>query len=213
MEKKPTKKKVYKQYSPLIINSSEHSDQDSDSNYQPVSPPKTKQNKKMIQSINDVEYQGNINKTFTKDLTKDEIKALLDGYKRVEHHELQKGFNIRYFIKDKDTGNMLFRTGGMITLIVIEKDKQYIVVSGGRTFSVQLNPTTVFFQQQPLSEVVRDLNETFEIQKEKLDDKIEKITKENAILLKHNKMMVKEMAKKDKQIQKLEGIIKKQNKN
>jgi RNA recognition motif-containing protein len=201
MEKKPTKK-TYKQHAPILIDSSEHSD-----STQLESPKKPKKNSKAIPSISTTEYQGDLNKTFTKDLSKDEIKALLDGYKKVEPHELQKGFNIRYFIKDESTGEMLFRTGGMITLI--NEEKNYIVVSGGRTFSVQLKPTTIFFQQQPISEIVRDLKEDFELVREKLDDKIEKLEKENVILMKHNKMFTKEITKKDKQIAKLEETIKK----
>lgn len=205
MEKKPTKKKIYKQQAPLIIDSSEHSDD----SYQTESPqnPKPKKTSKAIPSISNTEYKGDINKTFTKDLTKDEIKAMLDGYKQVKHDELQKGFNIRYFIKDKDTGEMLFRTGGMITLI--NEEDNYIVVSGGRTFSVQLYPTTIFFQQMPISSVVRNLTEKFELQKDTLDEKIEKLQNDNNILTKHNKAFLKELTKKDKQIQKLENMIKK----
>lgn len=194
MEKKPTKKasKVYKQLPPLIIDSSEKSDGESYEE-QPMTPETTKQNQKMIQSITNTEYKGNANNTFTQNLTNDEIKAMLDGYKRVQPYELQKGYNIRYFIKDKDTGDMLFRTGGMITLI--NDEKQYIIVSGGRTFSVQLHPTTIFFQQMPISEVVRNLTEDFEI-------KIQSLTQ-------NNKTLQNMIIQKDKQIQTLENTIKK----
>lgn len=197
MEKKPSKKKMYKQHAPILIDSSPSDDSE---NQIELAPKKGKKSLNKIQSINDVEYMGDINKTFTKDLSKDEIKSLLDGYKKVEHYELQKGHNIRYFIKDDVTGQMLFRTGGMITLI--NEEKKYIVVSGGKTFSVQLKPSTIFFQQQPMSEIVRDLKEKFEITESKLNTKIKELEKENAILMKHNKIMNKEIKKLNDQINK-----------
>lgn len=197
MEKKPAKKKMYKQHAPILIDSSPSDDSE---NQIELAPKKGKKSLNKIQSINDVKYMGDINKTFTKDLSKDEITSLLDGYKKVEHYELQKGHNIRYFIKDDVTGQMLFRTGGMITLI--NEEKKYIVVSGGKTFSVQLKPSTIFFQQQPMSEIVRDLKEKFEITESKLNTKIKELEKENAILMKHNKIMNKEIKKLNDQINK-----------
>jgi len=203
MEKKPNKK-IYKNNHPvLIIDSSEHSTSDyNDSNYQTESPKKPTKNKNAIKSITDINYDGDTNKTFTKSLSKDEIKLMLEGYKKVSPFELKKGHNIRYFIKDTKTGEMLFRTGGMITHIVLDEDKQYIVVSGGKTFSVQLKPTTIFFQQQPLSEIIRDVKEKFEIDIDKLNMKIKTLEKENSILLKHNKMMNKEIEKLNNQLYK-----------
>jgi hypothetical protein len=62
MEKKPNKKKIYNNHAPILIDSSEHSD--SDSNYQPEPSPKKKLN--AIQNINDDEMVENCAKAFLK---------------------------------------------------------------------------------------------------------------------------------------------------
>ena len=220
MEKKPTKKNIYKQHAPILIdtspsdNSEENYEESFEENYDQQSNLSSKKKKKTInkiQSITDVEYVGDLNNTFTKTLSQTEIKELLNGYKRVEHDELQKGFNIRYFIKDKKTNEMLFRTGGMITYI--DNDKKYIVVSGAKSFSVQLKPTTVFYQAMSISDIVRNIKEKHEITESVLNDQIQTLEKENEILMKHNKLMMKDITNKNKQIAKLEETIKKLQKN
>jgi hypothetical protein len=129
-------------------------------------------------------------KTFTDQLTKDEIKHLLEDYEEVKDiKKLMKGTHIRYF-ENKD-GEYLFRMGGIVTVI---KEPLYIVLSNGtRTWSVQLKEDTILFSKlsasilkkqylEALNEKQLEINELIAHNK-KL---IKTVNKQNKLLAKHN---------------------------
>ena len=129
--------------------------------------------KKSHKKISEVPYVGP-KKTLTQQLTSDEIKDLLDGYKQVSFNELKLFHHIRYYHKDKKTNEVQFKMGG--TIIKINEEKQYIVLSSGSlSWSVQ-KENTIFYQVVPLSEIKIELENKYK-------DEMQKITNENSILL------------------------------
>lgn len=105
-----------------------------------------------LKKISDVEYNGP-KKTFTQELTTTEIKALLEGYEEIEFDDLQKGYHVRYFSKNKTTGKMEFKMGGT----VIKMSENYLILSNGKiNWSVQFNDT-IFYKQLSMADIKADL--------------------------------------------------------
>ena len=128
--------------------------------------------KKSHKRISEVQYVGP-QKTLTQQLTSDEIKDLLDGYKQTSFDELKPFYHVRYYKKDKKTNEVKFQTGG--TIIKINDEKRYVVLSSGTlSWSVQ-NEGTIFYQAVPLSEMKIELENKYK-------DEIQKLTNENNIL-------------------------------
>lgn len=112
--------------------------------------------KKELKKISDVEYTGS-KKTFTQELTPEEIKNLLEGYEEVEYNELKRGFHIRYFSKNKE-GKMGFKMGGNIIKLNIP---DYIVLTNGKVnWSVQINNST-FYQQLTMTQIKDDIEREY----------------------------------------------------
>jgi hypothetical protein len=207
------KKKSSKIYAPvvesLIIDTSDSSDEQFEENQimETIKPVKQKKNPKMTKPIADVEYKGDIKNTFTSHLTKEEITDLLDGYTKItDVNDIKKGYHIRYFIKDPKTGENLFRMGGN----AINIQDEYVVLSNGcRSWSVQKYATTTFFQQTPMSEVIKLLNDQFDDKKSNMMDIINILKQKNKDLVQNNKDLQNEVLKHNKQIKKLEAMIKK----
>ena len=149
-------------------------------------------NKRKSKKISDVSYKGP-EKTFTKSLTPGEIKDLLADYQEVSSHQVKKGFLIRYFTKNKNTGILEFRYGGTV---MINDDPDFIVVSSGYlTWSVQ-RKDTIFWQAQPISDVKKELAEKYEqelLQKQFFIDELQSYVKK---LEKDITVMKKELSKK-----------------
>ena len=84
-------------------------------------------------------------KTFTDNLSKEEIRSMLDDYIQVTHDELatvKLGTHIRYFITDPN-GVQHFRLGGI--LLNVSGVPVYIVLGNGRsTWSAQMKGSTFF---------------------------------------------------------------------
>jgi hypothetical protein len=136
-------------------------------------------NKKTLKKISDVDYNGP-KKTFTQELTTEEIQSLLEGYKEVNYDDLKKGYHIRYFSKNKNTGKSEFKMGG--TVIKIELD--YVVLTNGSiNWSVQLK-NAIFYQQMTMEEIRNDLKMEYDAQLHIKNNEIAKL-----------KLLVKEMKK------------------
>ncbi len=138
-------------------------------------------------------------------ITPDEIKDLLDGYKQVVlFSELKPFYHVRYYHKDKKTGEVQFKMGG--TIIKINVEKQYVILSSGSlSWSVQ-KEGTVFYQAVPLSEMRAELEEKYK-------DEMQKITNDNNILMTYAKkldLQVTELTNENNKLKtKLENFIKK----
>jgi len=129
----------------------------------PKTGPKTE-----LKKLSDVKYVGD-KKTFTESLTKEQIVDLLDGYNETDFSNIKMGFHVRYF--KENNGKMDFRMGG--TIIKIEKD--YVIVSNGKAnWSVQKNNTT-FYQQAPLSQIKKDIEEKYIKKITENEDKIQEL--------------------------------------
>lgn len=118
-------------------------------------------NKKIIsKKLSDVPYVGDPKKSITQNLTAEEIKDLLDGYKITEFQNLKLLHHIRYFSKNETTGEVSFRTGG--TIVGIDYEKEYLALSSGTlSWSVQ-KKNNVFHQAMPLSMVREEIEKKCE---------------------------------------------------
>jgi len=118
----------------------------------------SKKTLKKLKKLDDVEYTGP-KKTFTQELSPDEINALLEGYTETDYTLLKKGFHIRYFSPNKKTGEQEFKMGGTIIKII---SPDYIVLSNGSlNWSVQIDGT-VFYQQMTMNEIKTELQVNFD---------------------------------------------------
>jgi hypothetical protein len=148
--------------------------------------------------LSEVPYEGDIQKTFQKSLTQDEINDLLDGYKKTDFDDLLKGHNVRYYSIDKNTNEMVFRTGGTIIIMYTT----YVILSNsGKTWPVK-KENVIFYQQRPIGIVVKELKEEFAIEKR---DLMKEIVKRDKI----NKQLYDELLTRDSVIKKLEIMVKK----
>lgn len=168
---------------------------------------------KKSHKISEIPYTGP-KTTITQQLTKEEITDLLDGYDKTNFDDLKPFYHVRYYHKDKKTGEVQFKMGG--TIIKINNEKNYIVLSSGSlSWSVQ-KENTIFYQAVPLSVMKQRFEEQYinKMQKtiientellayaKKLDTSIKELTNEN------NNLKAT-LNKKDKKITKLEDFIKK----
>ena len=111
-----------------------------------------------LKKISDVEYKGP-KKTFTQDLSKEEIDELLKGYEPTHSDDLKRGYHIRYFSPNKTTGKSEFKMGG--TIIKLNLPKYVVLTNGCLNWTVQVEKT-IFFQQTPVSEIKKQLELEFE---------------------------------------------------
>ena len=105
-------------------------------------------------------------KTFTDNLTKEEIEKRLEDYEKVtDLFKVPLGVHMRYFTKDKKTGEKVFRMGGQL-----HHNKglpEYVMLSNGTTqWSVQVKDS-IFFRKLTLEEIKEALKEEITILKEK----------------------------------------------
>lgn len=154
--------------------------------------------------------------TNTDAMTNDDIKKVLEDYKKVEADQLIKSDHVRYFVINKDKTTS-FRLGGWV--LKTDGMPDYIVLTNGKlNWSVQC-ANTIFYKQNSQTEIIEQLKLTIAKKNDMIEEcnyennilqkQLDEKTKENVILLKHNKTMIKEIAKKDKQIVKLEETVKK----
>lgn len=131
-----------------------------------------KKPKPTLKKLNDIEYKGE-KKTFTQQLTNEQIIDLLDGYDEVPFNNLKVGYHLRYF-KINDDGKNEFRLGGTI----IKKALQYIVLTNGTgNWSVQ-KKGNIFYQQMPLSQVKAEIEDKYKMRINELMAYIKKLEKE-----------------------------------
>ena len=131
-------------------------------------------------------------KTFQESLTDDDIHILLEYYEQINNiHELKPGLLIRYYKISNENNKItkLFRIGG--TIIKIDFDKQYIIVSNGKiNWSVQIE-NSIFYRKITYD----DLKKFYENELDNKDLEIKKYKKYisnlknkiNTILIENNK--------------------------
>lgn len=101
-------------------------------------------------------YKKNGN-SFTDNLTKDEIKQLLEDYRKEKIEKIARGKHVRYFATDNE-GHKKFRTGGI--LINNAGLPDYVVLSnGGKNWSVQTEDT-IFYVQMSISDIKKEFQDT-----------------------------------------------------
>lgn len=100
--------------------------------------------------------------TYQETLNQQDIKDKLKDYKRVtDISKLTISTHLRYFTKDKNTGNLLFRLGG--NLNKIDQQLRYVILNNGNvSWSVQVKDT-IFYQKMSdhelRDEIKRELTE------------------------------------------------------
>jgi hypothetical protein len=111
--------------------------------------------------------------TYQQQLTSDEIKKKLDGYKQVDDiKEVPLNTHVRYFKLD-DEGNHEFKLGGF--LHNKENADKYVILSNGTyTWSVNTDGT-VFFKKMTHTEEVNDLKMYYEDMIQLKDKEIKKL--------------------------------------
>jgi hypothetical protein len=113
-------------------------------------------------------------KTHTEQLSKEQIKELLEDYSQVtDINNVCIGTHIRYF--SKLNGENKFRMGGNLKLI----EKEYVILKNAVNveWSVQIKDTT-FFKKMTM----KDIKDEYENIIEDLHDKIKKLKAENKLL-------------------------------
>lgn len=131
-----------------------------------------KNSKQNIQKKNDQQDEGVNNgnkKTFTDNLTKDEINQKLEDYKLVDDiSKVSLDTHLRYFIK-KD-GEMLFRMGGNLKRNLDLPN--YVVLKNalGTEWTVQVKDT-LFYKKMTIKEIKEEYDEIIN----ELHDKIKKL--------------------------------------
>jgi len=137
-------------------------------------------------------YMKKKDKTFQESLTDDDIHILLEYYEQINNiHELKPGLLIRYYKISNENNKItkLFRIGG--TIIKIDFDKQYIIVSNGKiNWSVQIE-NSIFYRKITYD----DLKKFYENELDNKDLEIKKYKKYisnlknkiNTILIENNK--------------------------
>lgn len=137
---------------------------------------------KKLKKISDVEYIGP-KKTFTQELSKEEINKLLEGYTETSFSKLNKGFHVRYF--KKVNNSLEFKMGGTI----LKKEPEYIILTNGTVnWSVQ-KINNIFYQQESISNIKNELEEQY-------IEQIETLKKEKEELISYIKILKKQLDKK-----------------
>jgi len=92
-------------------------------------------------------------KTYTDNLTEDDINNLLEDYKKVENiYQVSLGTHMRYF--SKVDGKTKFRTGG--SLVHNQGLPKYVMLSNGKnSWPVQVKDTT-FFAKMTINELEKE---------------------------------------------------------
>lgn len=111
------------------------------------------------------------------ELSQDEINDKIKGFtKMAKINELRKGMLVRYYAKDRETGKMNFRMGGILTFIH-EKDG-YLRLKNTVTntsWSVQLNTSIIYYK-----DVQQSRKETHNIG-DRISKLLDKFDKENSL--------------------------------
>ena len=116
-------------------------------------------------------------------LSDSDIKILLkdfDEVKKQNYKELEKGDEVVYFLQSKDKEKSIFRKGGYIK--VINLDKGFLILSNaGKNWSVQLDTNSIY-KRKP-KDLISDKyeNEIKALKKEiqELKSALKKLFKEN----------------------------------
>lgn len=138
-----------------------------------------------------------IENSYQNKLSPKEIKEKLEEYKKVEDiSKIALDAHLRYFAIDQKTGDKLFRLGGFLKKI--DLDKGYLILSNGSlTWSVQIK-NSIFFQKMNFKELKEEL--IIEAQKKFLTE-LKNLKEENKKLkeaLKEIKAQAKKSKKSDK---------------
>ena len=157
--------------------------------------------------------------TVQDNLTQEDINQLLEEYNEIENiHQLKIGLHIRYYsiIKSGKTEKKIFRMGG--TIIKIEFEKKYIVLSNGKiTWSVQLNDKNILYKKMT-SEEIKDFYENeintietkqsqIKLNNDKLKYNLKELYSENQQLIKQNTQLNNKIEYQNKIIQKAKTLI------
>lgn len=99
-------------------------------------------------------------KTFTENMTPEEIKESLKNYKQITHDDLynvKPGTHFRYFRTDEH-GHRHFKLGGNI--INLSGLPEYVVFGNGKiTWSVQVEGT-IFYQKNQIEDIQKECDNT-----------------------------------------------------
>ena len=123
------------------------------------------------------------NKTYTDNLTDDDIVKKLEDYKKVDSiNETKVKSHVRYFLlevdKKKGTLTRKFRMGGFV--IKVDPENKYVMLSNGKaSWSVQYD-NAVLYQKMTINEIKEEYEEDLEKThhtNEKLMKKLNKINK------------------------------------
>jgi len=116
-----------------------------------ISESSKKDSKKDSKKSNNSDNNEKSKKTFTENLSKDDIEKKLEDYKKVEDiSKVPLDTHLRYFIK-KDN-KLVFRMGG--NLKINTKLPEYVILKNaiGKEWSVQVKDT-IFFKKMSISEI------------------------------------------------------------
>lgn len=136
--------------------------------------------KRKFQYLKDDNEYKRPDKTFTEQLTKEQIAEKLIDYIQVDDMKfVKKGTHLRYYIPDKQRpGEMKFCVGGFLKFR--HEAGEYVILAqspyndGTKSWSVQLKDATFYRKLSP---------------QEIIDTKIHRLETENARLLKENEML------------------------
>lgn len=133
----------------------------------------------MLTRINADVYKKPIN-TVQDKLTQEDINDLLEEYEQItDIHELKVGTHVRYFniIKQDNEEKKLFRMGGNI--IKIDLEKKYMVLANDKriSWSVQLDEKTIIYRKMTTDEIKQFYEN--ELDNRELEIKMYKIQIEN----------------------------------
>jgi hypothetical protein len=127
---------------------------------------------------NTTKAPGKQTKTHTDNLTKEQIKDLLEDYNQVKNiNDVAIGTHLRYFSKVGNENK--FRMGGNLKLI----EKEYVILKNAVNveWSVQMNDTTFFKKMTN-----KDIKQEYDNIIEDLHEKIKKLKSENKLLKSEN---------------------------
>jgi hypothetical protein len=125
------------------------------------------------------------NKTVQEMLSTDDIKDKLKGYLSIDNiNNVQIGTHLRYFAKDKKTGEYKFRLGGI--LFKKDNDKPYVILSNGDLSWSAQKETCKFYkkmtQEEEKETIIKDVK--------KIRDKFtEKLVEKDDIIEDNNKQI------------------------
>lgn len=146
-----------------------------------------------MSKLTDDEYERPT-RTFTDNLTKEEIKHLLEDYKEMDIDDIKIGTHVRYL--SYVNGKYKFRMGGMLT--IIKGLPEYVVLSNGtKTWSVQVE-NTIFFARLSINEVKQEFLDKLDEKNNQINGLVninKKLESENKKLKTENKKLELEIKK------------------